>query len=258
MKVLIKLFVFVGLILLIVGVVAWKIPASWVLGQVNWSSKGISYARVAGTLWEGNMEQLRRRDVMLGDVSWDFQTMNNFSPLESTWKVEGTGLDYELGFLLDFEGTRPVMMRYVQGHVPAGWVDLNRAVALLLLTGQFDIDLDSTSMTGYMGRLASGTIYWRNAGLSGLVEESLGTVIVQLSSERGFTVANVQTDVTEDAPKTDIEISGVVKYNSAQYIAKLLLAATEDKQYVIEELSHLGTVLPDGSLELELSGKMPR
>jgi hypothetical protein len=113
-------------------------------------------------------------------------------------------------------------------------------------------------MTGYMGRLASGTIYWRDAGLSGLVEESLGTVIVQLSSERGFTVADIQTDVTEDAPKTDIEISGEVKYNSAQYIAKLLLAATEDKQYVIEELSHLGTVLPDGSLELELSGKMPR
>jgi hypothetical protein len=114
MKVLIKLFVFVGLILLIVGVVAWKIPASWVLGQVNWSSKGISYARVAGTLWEGNMEQLRRRDVMLGDVSWDFQTMNNFSPLESTWKVEGKGLDYELGFLLDFEV--PARLRGNQAH----------------------------------------------------------------------------------------------------------------------------------------------
>jgi len=258
MKTIVKLFVFAGLVLLIVGVVAWKIPASWVLGQVNWASKDIRYARVTGTLWEGKMEQLNRHDLMLGDVNWDFQTINNLSPFETTWKVNGKGLDYEMNFFLDFEGSRAVSMRYVMGSVPAGWLGLTRAVPGLFLTGHFDIDLDTVATTGYPGRLASGTVHWRDAGLSGLVEESLGTVILELSSERGFTIADIQTDQTEDAPKTEIIISGEVKYNSAQYMTDLLIAATPGKQYVIEQLSHLGTVRPDGSLQLELSGTMPR
>jgi hypothetical protein len=36
------------------------------------------------------------------------------------------------------------------------------------------------------------------------------------------------------------------------------LQAVEEKQYAIEELAHLGTVLENGSLELTLSGNMPR
>ena len=258
MKTIVKLFVFAGLVLLIAGVIAWKIPASWVLGQVNWSSKDIRYARVTGSLWEGKMEQLDWHDVMLGDVNWDFQTLNDFSPIETTWKIDGKGLDYEMNFFLDFEGSRAVTMRYVTGSVPAGWLGLTRAVPGVFLTGRFDIDLDTAATTGYPGRLASGTVRWPDAGISGLVEESLGTVILELRSERGFTIADIQTDQTEDAPKTEIIIAGEVKYNSAQYMTDLLITATPGKQYVIEQLSHLGTVLPDGSLQLELSGTMPR
>ena len=258
MKTIVKLFVFAGLVLLIAGVIVWKIPASWVLGQVNWSSKDIRYARVTGSLWEGKMEQLDWHDVMLGDVNWDFQTLNDFSPIETTWKIDGKGLDYEMNFFLDFEGSRAVTMRYVTGSVPAGWLALTRAVPGVFLTGRFDIDLDTAATTGYPGRLASGTVRWPDAGISGLVEESLGTVILELRSERGFTIADIQTDQTEDAPKTEIIIAGEVKYNSAQYMTDLLITATPGKQYVIEQLSHLGTVLPDGSLQLELSGTMPR
>jgi hypothetical protein len=53
-------------------------------------------------------------------------------------------------------------------------------------------------------------------------------------------------------------ISGDVRFNAAQYRTNLLLRAAHEKLYVIEELAHLGTVLEDGSLELTLSGKMPR
>jgi hypothetical protein len=89
--------------------------------------------------------------------------------------------------------------------------------------------------------------------MSGLVEESLGTVFMQLSSEKGFTIVDIQSQ--EGA---DIMISGDVRFNAAQYRTNLLLRAAHEKLYVIEELAHLGTVLEDGSLELTLSGKMPR
>lgn len=85
------------------------------------------------------------------------------------------------------------------------------------------------------------------------MEESLGTVLMQLSSEKGFTIIKIQSE--EGA---DIMISGDVRFNAAQYRTNLLLQAVEEKQYVIEELAHLGTVLENGSLELTLSGNMPR
>jgi hypothetical protein len=38
----------------------------------------------------------------------------------------------------------------------------------------------------------------------------------------------------------------------------LILHATEKKRYVIEELAKLGEIQADGSLHIELSGKMRR
>jgi hypothetical protein len=253
MKALVKLFVFAGIVLLIAGVVAWKLPAAWVLSQVNWHGQDIHYARITGTLWQGGVEQLERNDVLLGDVQWDFMTVNGLTPPATTWRVDGKGLDYEMSAFVDFEGQQATELRYMQGYIPAAWVDLSGAVPLVFLTGRFEIDLDRAALTGYTGRLATGTVSWTDAGMSGLVEESLGTVFMQLSSEKGFTIVDIQSE--EGA---NIMISGDVRFNAAQYRTNLLLRAAHEKQYVIEELAHLGTVLEDGSLELTLSGKMPR
>ena len=253
MKALVKIFVFVGLILLVAGVVAWKTPAAWVMSQVNRPSQDVQYARVTGTLWKGGVEQLVWHDLMLGDVQWGFLTFNDPAKIATTWKVDGKGLDYEMSAFVDFEGQKANGMRFVQGFFPAAWIDLSKVVPLVLLTGRLDLDLDRAALSGYTGRLASGTIRWNDAGLSGLVEESLGSVIIQLSSQGGFTVADIQSEVP-----AEIMISGDLRFNADQYKTDLVLTAAPEKQYVVQELAHLGTVLPDGSLELTLSGKMPR
>ena len=251
MKTLIKIFVFVGLLLLLAGVAAWKMPAAWVLSQVNWSRQDIHYARITGSLWQGSVEQLVRKDLLLGDIKWDFMTVDGISPPATTWRLDGKGLDYEMSAFVDFEGREAKGLKYVQGHVPAAWVDLSKTANLLSLTGRLELDLDHAALSGYAGRNASGTIRWVDAGLSGLVEESLGAVLIELSNEKGFTIADIQSE-----EPADILISGEVRFNAVQYKTNLILKTTPEKQYVVEELAHLGTVLPDGSLELTLSGNM--
>lgn len=253
MKFLIKLFVVAGLVALLVGVAAWQVPASWVLDRLNWSKQGISIARINGTLWQGGAEQVRRKDLILGDINWDFQTINTLRPLATTWRVEGKGLDYELSLFADVEGRQAQDLRFVQGFIPAGWIDLSKAAPLLFLTGRFNIDLDHASPIGNASRLASGTIRWTDAGLSGLVDEPLGTILIELRFEDRFTIADIQSEAGADTM-----ISGDVKFNGAQYRASLILRTTEEKQYLVEQMAHLGTVMPDGSLELKLSGSMPR
>ena len=155
--------------------------------------------------------------------------------------------------MLIFEGLRPENLRILQGNIPAGWVDLSQAAPLLFLSGRFDIDLDQASPSRNPASLATGIIRWVDAGLTGLVEEPLGTILIELRREDGFTIADIQTEEPGDTM-----ISGEVKLNGAQYRTALTLTTTEEKQYLVEQLAHLGSVTPDGSLELILSGRLPR
>jgi hypothetical protein len=253
MTVLRKLIVFGGLILLILGVVAWQTPAAWIAKFSDLPERGISYARMTGTFWKGEAVQVKYRDLMLGDVKWDFKTFNQARPLKTTWALDAKGIDYNLNLLLDTEGQQVQNARLVQGQIPAGWVDLSEIAQLVFLTGTFDLDLDHASPTGNLSNLATGIIYWKNAGLSGLVDESLGTIIIDIRGDNRFTVAEFTPD-----PDADLKLTGEVRLNRNQYSTELTLTATEEKQYVIEMLSDLGTINEDGSLDIDKSGRMPR
>jgi len=253
MRILRKLIVFIGLILLILSVVAWQTPASWIAKFSAFPGKELSYARMTGTFWKGEAEQVEYRDLMLGDVKWDFKTFNQLNPLTTTWVIDAKGIDYNLNMFLDTESRRVHGLRLVQGQIPAGWVDLSKIAPLVFLSGTFNLDLDHASPSRNLSNLATGIIYWTNAGLNGLVEESLGTVTINLRSENRFTIANIQSD-----PEADLKLDGEVRFNSNQYFTELTLRAAEEKQYVIEQLADLGAINEDGSLDIDQSGRMPR
>lgn len=248
-----KLFVVGGLIALIFGVAAWQAPAAWIAKLSDLSKQGYSYGRITGTLWKGEAEQVKHGDLMLGDVKWDFKTFNQLNPLETTWAIDAKGIDYNLNLLLDTEGRQVKDLRLLQGEIPAGWVDLSEIAQLVFLTGTFNLDLDHASPTRNLSNLATGTIYWKNAGLGGLVEESLGTIFIEIHSDNRFTIADFTSD-----PEADLKLDGQVRINRNQYFTELTLRATEEKQYVIEQLAEIGTINEDGSLDIDQSGRMPR
>ena len=84
-----KILVFGGLVLLILSVVVWQTPASWIAKSMNLSSQGIGYARMSGTLGEGPADQVTLRALLLGDIRWDFLTFNHLSPLLTTGRIAG-------------------------------------------------------------------------------------------------------------------------------------------------------------------------
>jgi hypothetical protein len=253
MRLLSRLVVFGGLSLLILGIAAWQMPASWIAYMTDLEGRGYDYARIRGTLWQGEAEEVKYRDLMLGRVKWDFKTLNQVNPPTTTWAIEANGIDYNLNCLVDTEGRQVSNIRLLQGKVPARWVDLNEIAPLVFLTGTFELDLDYVSPIGQLSNLASGMLYWKDAGLSGLVDESLGTVLVSVRGDGRFTYAEVESD-----PEAEIRIDGEVRINRTQYFSELTVRASEEKQYVIEQLAGLGSLNEDGSLDIDLSGNMPR
>ena len=253
MKFLLKMIVVLGLILLVAGVIAWRAPAKWLLTRADLPRHDIQYSLASGTAWNGMAHDVEWRDILLGDVQWDFSSLNQVSPPFTTWKFAGRGLDYQMSSLVDFERDSPRRLRYLQGELPAGWVDLSKAVPLLFLDGRLLVNLDYLEFKwGPLG-LAAGTIQWNDAAFTGLFEENLGDITINVEWVNDTTRVYFQSTEVRN-----IMIEGEANLTEGRYNVLLILHTTEKKRYVIEQLAKYGVVQPDGSLHIAVSGHMQR
>jgi len=253
MKFLLKFTVVISLIALIAAVVAWRAPAEWLLERAELPQRGIQYSVSSGTAWSGIAHDVKWRDVLLGDVQWDFTSLNKVSPPFTTWKIEGRGLDYNLSLLADFERDSLLRLRFVQGELPAGWMDLSKVVPLLFLDGRLLVNFDYLELNwGPLG-MAAGSIQWQDAAFSGLFDEKLGDINISVEWVDGATKVYFQSTQVRN-----IMLEGEANLTAGRYELLLILHATEKKRYVIEQLASLGKVQPDGSLRIEVYGHMRR
>lgn len=253
MRFLLKPIVAIGAILLLTGVIAWRAPAQWLLRQGNLSHHDIQYDRASGTVWSGVAQNVSWHGLLLGDIQWDFMTLYQVSPPFSTWQLAGNGLDYQLTFLADVEGDSLRRLRFINGEVPAGWVDLSKVVPLLFLGGRLNVNLDYLEFQWGPRGLAAGSIQWNDAAFTGLFEEKLGDIILDIEWVNGVTRIYFHSKQVRN-----IMLEGEASLTARRYNTLLVLHTTEKKRYVIERLAHLGEIHPDGSLHIALSGNMRR
>jgi hypothetical protein len=190
---------------------------------------------------------------LLGDVHWDFNELSQISPPFTTWRLKGDGLDYQLSLLADFERDSLRRLRFVQGEIPAGWVDLSELVPLLFLGGRLAVNLDYLEFKWGPRGLAVGSIQWNSAAFTGLFEEKLGNIIINFEWVDGATQVYFHSEQVRN-----IMLEGEASLTAGRYDVLLILHTTDKKRYVIEELADLGEIKADGSLHIELSGKMRR
>ena len=253
MKFLLKPIIALGVILLVLGGIAWKVPANWIVSRTDLAKHEIKYARSSGTLWNGKAEKVEWRKLLMGDIQWSFMTLNRVSPLYTTWQLKGQGLDYQLSLLADVERTSLRRLRFINGELPAGWVDLSKAIPLLFLGGQLNVNLDFLEFNWGPQGLATGSIQWKDAAFTGLFEENLGDITINIEWADGDTRVYFQSTQVRD-----IMIEGEASLTARRYDVLLVLHTSENKRYVIEKLAHLGETHPDGSLHISLFGSMRR
>jgi hypothetical protein len=251
MRFLLKLFVTLGVVLLVVGVIAWKAPADWFAKRVTLPQHAIQYSGTSGTMWDGVARDVKWRDFLLGDIRWNFMTLSQIYPPFSTWQLEGKDQDYQWSLLADFEGESLRRLRYINGDLPARWVDLSKEVPLLLLGGRLEINLDYLDLKRGARELTAGTILWNDAALTGLLEERLGDIAISIEAVNGTTRATFNSRQI-----SNIVIEGEASLKAGRYEVLVILHTTEKKRYVIEQLSDLGEIHADGSLHITRSGKV--
>ncbi len=253
MKFLLKSIVVLGIFLLLAGVVAWQAPAEWLVERAGLPRHNIQYDRVSGTVWSGVAYNAKWHDLLLGEIQWDFAELSQVSPPFTTWRLEGEGLDYQLSLLADFERDSLRRLRFIQGELPAGWVDLSQVVPLLFLDGRLLVNLDYLELKwGPRGR-AAGSVQWSDAAFTGLFDEKLGDISINIEWINGVTRVYFQSTQVRN-----IMLEGEASLTAGRYDALLIVHTTEKKRYVIEQLADLGEIQADGSLHIALSGRMRR
>ena len=253
MKFLLKSFLVFGIILLLAGTIAWQAPAKWLATRVNLPQKDIQYARVTGKIRNGMAHDVQWHDLLLSDIKWDIKALNQFWPPFTTWLVTGEGPDYNMSALAEFESDSLRRLRFVQGELPAAWVDLSEEVPLLFLGGRLVVNLDYLELKWGSSGLASGSIQWKDAAFTGLFEENLGNIIINIEWVDKATRLYFQSTQVRN-----IMLEGEASLTARRYNVLLILHTTEKKHYVIEQLAHLGEIQADGSLHIVWSGKMRR
>ena len=248
-----KSVVVIGIILLLAGVIAWQAPAEWLMKLAARQHHDIQYARATGTVWNGVAYDAKWRDLLLGDVEWDFVELNQVFPPATSWQITGKGLDYQLSLLAGLERGSLRHLRFIQGELPAGWVDLNKAVPLLFLDGRLLVNFDYLELKWGPRGLAAGSVQWKDAAFTGLFEEKLGDIIINIEWVNGTT--RVYFNSTQ---VRNIMLEGEATLTANRYKVLLILHTTEKKHYVIEQLAHLGRIQADGSLHIAQSGILRR
>lgn len=249
MRILLKLVVAVGVILLIAGIIAWKAPAEWLVERANLARHDIQYDQTSGTVWNGIAHDVKWHGLLMGDIQWDFMTLYQVSPPFTTWKLEGKGLDYRLSLLADVERESLRRLRIIHGELPAGWLDLSKVIPLLLLDGRLNVNLDYLDLKFGPRGLAAGSIQWNNAAFTGLFEEKLGDININIEWVNDVTRVYFQSTQVRN-----IMIEGEVSLTADRYKALIIMHTTEQKRHVIEQLAKLGKIQPDGSLHIVLTG----
>lgn len=249
MTLLLKSIVVFGVVLLLAGLLAWKAPSGWLVTQARLSRHDIQFNSTSGTVWDGVARGVRWNDLLLGDIQWDFRTLYQISPPFTTWQFVGEGLDYKMSLLADVERDSLQRLRFVNGEMPAAWIDLSETVPLLFLDGRLHVNLDYLELKWGPQGLAAGSIQWNDAAFSGLFEEKLGDIIINIEWVNGVTRLYFQSKQVRN-----IMLEGEADLTARRYNLLLILHTTEKKRYVIEQLAHLGKIHPDGSLHITRSG----
>jgi hypothetical protein len=246
-----KWLVSAGLLVLFPILLIWQMPAGWALNQLTQKRVSVQTQDVTGSVWNGRINRLVWRGIDLGKIDWRFNGLEQWSPPRGRWTFQGQNHDYRLGGHISIsDGSRPELTA-VTGSLPAAWVDLSSSLPFVFLAGRFEVDLAHLVLRDTLPVEADGAVLWTAAGLTGLVNESLGDVAFSVE-----TVDQIIRFRIQSLGRPDIRIDGHGQLSGNNYSADLLARVDPQRNDMYELLSQMGTLQADGSILFALSGQL--
>ncbi|MFW5815528.1 MAG: type II secretion system protein N [Wenzhouxiangella sp.] len=221
----------------VVVLVVATLPAALVAPRLGLPN-GVTQIR--GTVWSGSAEwrQAGWQPLALswrwrGGRDWHWQASGGQTALAGRWRV----------------GPKPVLPQ-VSGRLELERLDLVHWLGVARPVGSLQLDLADVVFAPGAAPRAHGSARWRQAGLAGAIQESLGEIEIDIEQAADGLKLRVRS-----LHPAAVQVRGAVALTGARYEADLWLRAASGRPRLIAALAEVGELQPDGQVRLRVSGR---
>jgi len=228
-----------------------QVPAGFVWQQLPAGlTQRVAMNSLQGSAWSATASGVRVNGQVLGNVTWSLHPL-----VLLTGRVGGAvRVRHPLGKVqakLALDSGQRLALRDVRGDFNAGLLDpLTRPV---MLDGQIVLDLEAVRLQRGTLLEASGTVQWREAGVSGITDLPLGQIRIKAVPDNSGT--RLQVSNRDGA----IEINGVISVTpNGRYRLDLTLRNRDRKRKDLDTmLAMLGKADATGRVKFRQAGVIP-
>lgn len=213
------------------------LPAALLVGALSLPA-GIT--QVQGTVWSGSAawQQAGWQPLVLnwrwrGGRDWHWQASDGHTALQGLWRP----------------GPEPVLPR-VLGRLELERLDLVHWLGVARPVGLLQLDLTDVVVAAGQVPRASGRALWREAGLVGAVQESLGEI--EILARDAAQALRLEVRSLQPAP---VQVRGLISVDGGRYEADLWLRAANGRPELTAALAEFGELQPDGQVRLQVAGR---
>lgn len=224
------------------------LPAALLLQRVDLP---VPVTQVQGTIWSGQARVRPPAQSPL-NLSWQWRGGAQWQWQLTEASTAASG-EVRQGAATQLQGhwrvTAPQQVMQVVGVVPLSRVDVLNALVVVRPTGHLDVALDHLALPRGQPPRVRGQMVWEQAGLRGVVAESLGRVEMQ------FTDDDAQRAQLRSMEPAAITVDGFIELTATTYDIDLWLSADQQSR-LTRQLAQWGELADDGRVRVALSGPL--
>jgi hypothetical protein len=240
------------IVIVVLVIAAITLPAALLVQRVELP---VPVTQVQGTIWSGQarVQPPTQSPLQLswrwhGGARWVWQLTD-----ATTETLSAAGGEAARGAATALSGhwhaTARQQVSQVQGTVPLSRVDVLNALVVVRPTGYLEVDLEHVAVLRGQPPRVSGRMVWEQAGLRGVVRESLGRVEMQFSDDEA------QRAELRSMDPAAITVEGAIELTASTYGIDLWLSADQHPA-LRRQLAQWGEPQSDGRVRIALNGAL--
>ncbi len=227
-----------------------SIPAQQIWRLVPQQNKaGLQISHIEGSLWSGQIENLKINRLPLGELDWNLNLLPLFlGRIDLDVKIQGPLGKLQSRIALSTDGN--LQATDLSARIPAE--SLNPYTLPATLGGEISLKIQKLLFQSKQKLQMEGEIHWRNASISMLQAVKLGDVQLLVKADGGGSTLHINNK------KSALGIEGTVKLSAnGRYSVRLTLMNRDSNRKDIRALLQmLGRADATGKVHIERQGQL--
>jgi general secretion pathway protein N len=243
-------FVFAGLaaLVVVVAVLVWWMPASWVVPFLGPRLHGLQLRQVDGTVWHGRADRLLSADgTALGSVEWSLSRRALLGDTELDLSLRQPQLRFQ-GHMHQLSGMQDEWSHVVLSLDPAmldiePWLHAKPA-------GELQLNIARAVLQGGWPMQIDAAAHWTHAAVhTAAGVATLGDMSAKITGDNGV----LQTTLSDDGNGV-LHMSGLLTFSPLGWNLQMDLKPRQSDAVLEQWLHTLGSLAADGSVRLGYRG----